>query len=217
MRIALAKLLLEKPSLLLLDEPTNHLDLETRNWLEEYLRTYERAFVLISHDRYFREQTVGKIVELWNKRSHFYVGGYEKYVKQKDERRAQLLSAYKNQRDRIEDLEAFINRFRAQATKAKQVQSRIKELDKIERIELPEEEATIHFTIPQPTPSGRTVIDVKNLTKIYPTKDGGQKVILDNVSFSIERGDRIALVGANGAGEIDADPDAERAGAADLG
>ena len=201
MRIALAKLLLEKPSLLLLDEPTNHLDLETRNWLEEYLKTYERAFVLISHDRYFLEQVVGKIVELWNKRSHFYVGGYEKYVKQKDERRTQLLSAYKNQRDRIEDLEAFINRFRAQATKAKQVQSRIKELDKIERIELPEEEATIHFTIPQPTPSGRTVIDVKNLTKIYPTKDGGQKVILDNVSFSIERGDRIALVGANGAGK----------------
>ncbi len=201
MRIALAKLLLEKPSLLLLDEPTNHLDLETRNWLEEYLKNYERAFVLISHDRYFLDVTVGKIVELWNKRAHFYVGGYEKYVKQKEERRTQLLSAYKNQKDRIDDLEAFINRFRAQATKAKQVQSRIKELEKIERIELPEEEATIHFTIPQPPASGRTVIDVKNLTKIYPTKDGGQKTILDNVSFSIERGDRIALVGANGAGK----------------
>ena len=201
MRIALAKLLLEKPSLLLLDEPTNHLDLETRNWLEEYLKSYERAFVLISHDRYFLDVTVGKIVELWNKRAHFYVGGYERYVKQKDERRTQLLSAYKNQKDRIDDLEAFINRFRAQATKAKQVQSRIKELEKIERIELPEEEATIHFTIPQPPASGRTVIEVKHLTKIYPTKDGGQKTILDDVSFSIERGDRIALVGANGAGK----------------
>ncbi len=201
MRIALAKLLLEKPSLLLLDEPTNHLDLETRNWLEEYLKNYERAFVLISHDRYFLDVTVGKIVELWNKRAHFYVGGYEKFVKQKDERKTQLLSAYKNQRDRIEALEAFINRFRAQATKAKQVQSRIKELEKIERIEIPEEEATIRFTIPQPPASGRTVIDVKHLTKVYPMKDGGTKTILEGVSFSIERGDRIALVGANGAGK----------------
>jgi ATP-binding cassette subfamily F protein 3 len=201
MRIALAKLLLEKPSLLLLDEPTNHLDLETRNWLEEYLKNYDRAFVLISHDRYFLDVTVGKIVELWNKRAHFYVGGYEKFVKQKEERKTQLLSAYKNQRDRIEALEAFINRFRAQATKAKQVQSRIKELEKIERIEIPEEEATIHFTIPQPPASGRTVIDVKHLTKVYPMKDGGTKTILEDVSFSIERGDRIALVGANGAGK----------------
>ena len=201
MRIALAKLLLEKPSLLLLDEPTNHLDLETRNWLEEYLKNYERAFVLISHDRYFLDVTVGKIVELWNKKAHFYVGGYEKFVKQKEERKTQLLSAYKNQRDRIEALEAFINRFRAQATKAKQVQSRIKELEKIERIEIPDEEATIHFTIPQPPASGRTVIDVKHLTKVYPTKDGGTKTILEDVSFSIERGDRIALVGSNGAGK----------------
>ncbi len=201
MRIALAKLLLEKPSLLLLDEPTNHLDLETRNWLEEYLKNYDRAFVLISHDRYFLDVTVGKIVELWNKRAHFYVGGYEKFVKQKEERKTQLLSAYKNQRDRIEALEAFINRFRAQATKAKQVQSRIKELEKIERIEIPNEEATIRFTIPQPPASGRTVIDVKHLTKVYPTKDGGTKTILEDVSFSIERGDRIALVGANGAGK----------------
>ncbi len=202
MRIALAKLLLEKPSLLLLDEPTNHLDLETRNWLEDYLRTYENAFILISHDRYFLDQTVTKITELWNKKSHFYFGGYEKYVKQKEERRAQLLNAYKNQKDRIEDLEAFINRFRYQATKAKQVQSRIKELEKIERIEVPEEEATIHFSIPQPPASGRTVIEVANLTKIYPTRDGlGTKTILEDVSFSIDRGDRIALVGANGAGK----------------
>ncbi len=202
MRIALAKLLLEKPSLLLLDEPTNHLDLETRNWLEDYLRNYENAFILISHDRYFLDVTVNKTTEVWNKRAHFYHGGYEKFVKQKEERRVQLMNAYKNQRERIDDLEAFINRFRYQATKAKQVQSRIKELEKIERIEVPEDEATIHFTIPQPPASGRTVIEVSGLTKVYPTRDGlGQKTILEDVSFQIDRGDRIALVGANGAGK----------------
>src|SRR6201991_1513792 len=201
MRIALAKLLLQKPSLLLLDEPTNHLDLESRNWLENYLRDYEHAFVLISHDRYFLDVTVNKTVEVWNKRMHVYHGNYEKYVTQKEERRSTLMAAYKNQKDRIEALEAFINRFRYQATKAKQVQSRIKELEKIERIEVPEEEATIHFTIPQPPASGRTVIEVQDLTKVYPTPDGGEKTILDNVSFTIERGDRIALVGANGAGK----------------
>jgi ATP-binding cassette, subfamily F, member 3 len=201
MRIALAKLLLQKPSLLLLDEPTNHLDLESRNWLETYLHDYPNAFILISHDRYFLDVTVNKTVEIWNKRMQTYHGNYEKYVTQKEERRTQLMAAYKNQRDRIEALEAFINRFRYQATKAKQVQSRIKELEKIERIEVPEEEATIHFTIPQPPASGRTVIEAQNLTKVYPMPDGGEKLILDNLSFSIERGDRIALVGANGAGK----------------
>jgi ATP-binding cassette subfamily F protein 3 len=130
-----------------------------------------------------------------------YHGNYEKYLVQKDERRTQLMNSYKNQRDRIDALEAFINRFRYQATKAKQVQSRIKELEKIERIEVPEEEATIHFTIPQPPASGRTVIEVSNLSKYYPMPDGGEKKILEDVSFQIDRGDRIALVGANGAGK----------------
>src|ERR1700744_891759 len=136
MRIALAKLLLQKPNLLLLDEPTNHLDLETRNWLEEYLLQYPFAYILISHDRYFLDVTVDRIAEIWNKRVHFYSGNYEKYLAQKQERRDSLVAAYKNQRERIEQLEAFINRFRYQATKAKQVQSRIKELEKIERIEV---------------------------------------------------------------------------------
>ncbi|MGB9258155.1 MAG: ATP-binding cassette domain-containing protein [Candidatus Korobacteraceae bacterium] len=137
MRIALAKLLLSKPNLLLLDEPTNHLDLETRNWLEQYLLQYPFAYVLISHDRYFLDVTVDRIIEIWNKGVHFYSGNYEKYLAQKQERRDSLVAAYKNQRERIEQLEAFINRFRYQATKAKQVQSRIKELEKIERIEIP--------------------------------------------------------------------------------
>ncbi len=196
MRIALAKLLLQKPSLLLLDEPTNHLDLESRNWLEEYLRSYPRAFILISHDRYFLDVTVSKIVEVWNKRAWFYTGGYEKYVTQKTARREQLASDYKSQRDRIEQLEAFITRFRYQATKAKQVQSRVKELEKIERIEVPEDEETIHFSFPQPPSSGRTVCEVSDLAKCY-----GEKQILRNVNFTIERGDRIALVGPNGAGK----------------
>ncbi|MGA3204966.1 MAG: ABC-F family ATP-binding cassette domain-containing protein, partial [Bryobacteraceae bacterium] len=196
MRIALAKLLLEKPNLLLLDEPTNHLDLEARNWLEQYLNNYPFGYVLISHDRYFLDTTVNRTVEVWNKKVWFYSGNYEKYLAQKAERKAQLEAAYKNQRDRVEALEAFINRFRATATKAKQVQSRIKELEKIERIEIPPDEQTIHFSFPQPKPSGRIVAEFKNVQKSY-----GFKHVFSGASFVIERGDRIALVGINGAGK----------------
>ena len=196
MRIALAKLLLQQPNLLLLDEPTNHLDLEARNWLEEYLGEYPHAFVVISHDRYFLDVTVNKIVEIWNKNIHFYPGNYEKYLAQKTQRREQLEAAYRNQRERIEQVEAFISRFRYQATKAKQVQSRIKELERIERIEIPPEERTIHFSFPQPKPSGRIVAEITGLAKSY-----GPKEVFRDVSFMIERGDRIALVGVNGAGK----------------
>src|SRR5229473_7809054 len=196
MRIALAKLLLEKPNMLLLDEPTNHLDLEARNWLEQYLGDYPYAFVLISHDRYFLDVTVNKTVEIWNKGFHFYSGNYEKYLAQKQERSDQLEAAYRNQRERIEQLETFINRFRYQATKAKQVQSRIKELDKIERIELPPEEKTLHFSFPQPRASGRIVAEFRSVAKNY-----GPKLVFSGVNFVIERGERIALVGVNGAGK----------------
>jgi ATP-binding cassette subfamily F protein 3 len=202
MRLALAKLLLQKPNLLLLDEPTNHLDLEARNWLEEYLQNYPNAFLLISHDRYFLDVTVDKIAEIWNKRFWFYTGNYDKFLAQKTQRNEQLTAAYKNQRDRIEQLEMFINRFRYQATKAKQVQSRIKELEKIERIEIPPEEKTIHFSFPQPKASGRIVVEFQGVAKTYPGRNGsGPKEVFRDVSFMIEKGDRIALVGVNGAGK----------------
>ncbi len=200
MRLALAKLLLQKPNLLLLDEPTNHLDLEARNWLEEYFTEYPYAFVLISHDRYFLDITVDKIAEIWNKRFWFYTGNYDKFLSQKTQRNEQLQAAYRNQRDRIEQLEVFINRFRYQATKAKQVQSRIKELEKIERIEVPPEEKTIHFSFPQPKASGRIVAEFEGVAKSYE-KNGVSKEVFRDVSFMIERGDRIALVGVNGAGK----------------
>jgi ATP-binding cassette, subfamily F, member 3 len=202
MRLALAKLLLQKPNLLLLDEPTNHLDLEARNWLEEYLQNYPYTFLLISHDRYFLDVTVDKIAEIWNKRFWFYTGNYDKFLAQKTQRNEQLQAAYKNQRDRIEQLEVFINRFRYQATKAKQVQSRIKELEKIDRIEVPPEEKSIHFKFPQPKASGRIVAEFENVAKRYPGKNGaGEKEVFRDVNFMIERGDRIALVGVNGAGK----------------
>jgi ATP-binding cassette, subfamily F, member 3 len=196
MRLALAKLLLIKPDVLLLDEPTNHLDLEARNWLEQYLKDYPGAFVLVSHDRYFLDVTVNKILEIWNRRAYFYTGNYDKYLQQKAERRDQLQAAYKNQQERIHHLETFINRFRYQATKAKQVQSRIKELDKIARIELPPEEKTIHFKFPQPPASGRMVAEFRAVAKSY-----GEKQVFRDVSFFINRGDRVGLVGVNGAGK----------------
>src|SRR6266852_3962261 len=196
MRIALGKLLLEKPNLLLLDEPTNHLDLEARNWLETYLTNYPNAYVLISHDRYFLDVTVNKIAEIWNKKVWFYTGNYEKYLAQKQQRLETLEAAHRNQQEKVDQLTAFINRFRYTATKAKQVQSRIKELEKMEKIEIPPEEKTIHFSFPQPPASGRAVVEAKDIAKNY-----GAKHVFSKASFVIERGDRIALVGVNGAGK----------------
>ena len=196
MRIALAKLLLEKPNILLLDEPTNHLDLEARNWLEGYLEDYPNAFLLISHDRFFLDVTVTQVIELWNQKVHVYKGNYSKYEVLKVERREQLIAAYRNQKIRIEQLEAFINKFRYQATRAKLVQSRIKELEKIERVQIPPQEKSIHFKFPQPTSSGRIVTELTNVAKSY-----GETKVFDDASLTIEKGDRIALVGVNGAGK----------------
>ncbi|MBI3681844.1 MAG: ABC-F family ATP-binding cassette domain-containing protein [Acidobacteria bacterium] len=196
MRIALAKLLLDKPNLLLLDEPTNHLDLEARNWLEDYLRAYPHAYILISHDRYFLDVTVERLLEIWNKRVWFYPGNYSKYQQLKQERQDHLQAVARNQNERIGQLEAFISRFRYKASKARQVQSRIKELDKIERVEIPLEEETIHFKFPEPKPSGRMVAEFCDVEKRY-----GVNQVFSKTGFVIERGDRIALVGPNGAGK----------------
>ncbi len=146
--------------------PTISISKPATGW-KNISQNYPNAFVLISHDRYFLDVTVNKIAEIWNKRVYFYTGNYDKFLAQKTERNAQLEAAYRNQRDRIEQLEAFINRFRYQATKAKQVQSRIKELEKIERIEIPPDEKTIHFTFPQPKPSGRIVAEFEDVAKSY--------------------------------------------------
>jgi ATP-binding cassette subfamily F protein 3 len=164
--------------------------------LEQYLANYPYAIVLVSHDRYFLDVTVRRILELWNKGLYFYSGGYSRYEEQKTERRAQLAAAFENQQDRIRQLEAFITRFRYTATKAKQVQSRIKEIERMEKIEIPPEEKSVHFRFPQPKASGRVVAQFQKVAKSY-----GDLNVFADVDFYIERGDRVALVGVNGAGK----------------
>ena len=197
MRIALAKLLLGRPGLLLLDEPTNHLDLEARNWLEEYLSAYPHAVILVSHDRFFLDAVVTRITEIGMRTLTDYVGNYSAYLKERDARMELLRQRKKEQDDEIERMQAFINRFRYQATKAAQVQSRIKMLDKIVPIEIPPERKRVHFSFPACAKSGRTVLDLRDVSKSY----GDAAASSRGVSLHIERGDRIALVGPNGAGK----------------
>jgi len=196
MRIALAKLLLARPNLLLLDEPTNHLDLPARNWLEEYLATYPGSVVLVSHDRYFLDATVKRITEVGLRTLTDYHGNYSHYVVEHEARMERLREAHRRQTEEIEKSEAFINRFRYQATKARQVQSRIKMLDKVERIEIPPVRKKIRFKFPDAPKPGRVVLELKGARKAY-----GDNVVLDHVDLMIERGDRIGLVGPNGAGK----------------
>ena len=196
MRIALAKLLLARPNLLLMDEPTNHLDLPARNWLEEYLADYPGSVVLVSHDRYFLDATVKRITEVGLKTLSDYHGNYSHYLREHSARMERLRESHRRQSEEIEKAEVFINRFRYTATKARQVQSRIKQLDKVERIEIPPERKKIHFQFPEAKRPGRVVLELKGARKVY-----GDNVVLRHVDLLIERGDRIALVGPNGAGK----------------
>ncbi|MGE3274191.1 MAG: ABC-F family ATP-binding cassette domain-containing protein [Vicinamibacterales bacterium] len=196
MRLALAKLLLSQPDLLLLDEPTNHLDLEARNWLESYLAGYPHAVILVSHDRYFLDAVVTRIADLALRTITDYHCNYSQYLVQREERMDRLREAKRKQDEEIARVTAFIDRFRYKATKAAQVQSRVKMLEKIERIEVPPERKRIHFQFPAAAKSGRVVLELKDARKAY---DG--RVILDHVDLIVERGDRIALVGHNGAGK----------------
>src|SRR5207302_2183630 len=196
MRLALAKLLLGQPNLLLLDEPTNHLDLEARNWLETYLIDYPHAVILVSHDRFFLDAVVTRIADLTLRTLTDYVGNYTDYVVEHHARIEALRKAKREQDEEVARVKLFIDRFRYQATKASQVQSRIKMLDKVVPIEVPPERKKIHFTFPACAKSGRTVIELKHARKAY-----GELVVFNDLDVHIERGDRIALVGHNGAGK----------------
>ncbi len=196
MRIALARLLLGQPGLLLLDEPTNHLDLDARNWLEEYLNGYPHAVILVSHDRFFLDAVVTRIADLTLGTITDYHTNYSGYLVEHRERIEALRKAKREQDEEVARIKLFIDRFRYQATKASQVQSRIKLLEKIVPIEVPPERPTIHFTFPSCARSGRTVLELKRVHKRY-----GPLTVFDDVSLHVERGDRIAVVGPNGAGK----------------
>jgi ATP-binding cassette subfamily F protein 3 len=197
MRAHLARLLVMEPDLLLLDEPTNHLDLESLVWFQEYLRNYAGAILMISHDREFLNQLVGSIVEIAHRRLNRYRGNWDKYVLEKVAREEQQLSAYKNQQKEIAALQEFADRFRAKASKASQAQSKLKQIDRMEKIEAPlSSEKTVHMRMPQPARSGSRVISLKNVDHAY-----GDLVVYRGLNFEAERGQRTVLVGPNGAGK----------------
>ncbi len=197
MRIELAKLLLQRPSIFLLDEPTNHLDIESIQWLEEYLRTYNGAVLLISHDRAFLDNVTTRTIELSLGHIYDYKVPYSKFVELRAERRQQQLAAYENQQKLIEKTEEFIEKFRYKPTKSNQVQSRIKQLERLDRIEVEEEDlATLNIKFPPAPRSGQIVAEIKEVGKSF-----GEKRIFSGAEFTIERGQKIALVGRNGEGK----------------
>ena len=196
MRIALAKLLIRKPDLLLLDEPTNHLDLESVKWLEGFLRGYDGAVVVVSHDRAFMDNMVDRVAEIDAGRLELYKGNYSAYLKQRDERIERLRQQAERQAEEIAHMEAFIEKFRYKPTKAKQVQDRVKKLEKIERIVVPQEKKTVHFNFVQPPRTGDMVVRCSGVVKYF-----GEKHVYDGLDLSLYRGEKVALVGPNGAGK----------------
>lgn len=205
MRAVLAKMLLKQPDVLMLDEPTNHLDIDSIEWLEQYLKTYDGAVVIVSHDRYFLNRMVNQIAELRNKRIFTYTGNYDDFEVQRQEQVEQQQREFEAQQKEIADTERFIERFRYKATKAKQVQSREKALEKLDRIEAPDSSGKrMAFRFPDPPQAGKVVMEIKNLKKTYPAPDGSGgkvRVFTEGQQLHVERGDKIALIGPNGAGK----------------
>jgi ATP-binding cassette subfamily F protein 3 len=197
MRAHLARLLVQEPDLLLLDEPTNHLDLESLVWLQQYLTNYSGGILMISHDREFLNNLVGAIVEIAHRRLHRYRGNWDSYVEQKAAREVQHLAAYKNQQREIASLQLFVDRFRAKVSKASQAQSKLKQIERMEKIAAPTaREKTVHFRFPQPVRSGQRVITLQDVDHAY-----GDLVVYRGLNFQAERGQRTVLVGPNGAGK----------------
>ncbi|KQS33430.1 ATP-binding cassette domain-containing protein [Dyadobacter sp. Leaf189] len=197
MRVMLAKLLLQKPSLLMLDEPTNHLDLPSIQWVEKYVQSYEGAVIVVSHDRQFLDNTIDTTIEVSGGKLIYYAGNYSYYLEEKEERNEIQRGAYENQQAKIRQTERFIERFKAKATKSRQVQSRVKALDRMEVVDaVVDENAKVHFRFQFTTQPGRHVFQLEDASKAY-----GEKVILDSTNISMERGDKIALIGANGRGK----------------
>ena len=196
MRIALAKVLLESPDIMLLDEPTNYLDLEARVWLEDFINSYKGGVVVVSHDRSFLDSTVNEIYELFNGRMNRYKGNYSEYEKRRSKELESLIERYKQQQEEIARVEFFIRRFRYQATKAKQVQSRIKYLESLPRIEIPESLKKMHFSFPAPPHSGNDVLILSDVSKAY-----GDNHVINHLDFFANRGEKIVFAGKNGAGK----------------
>lgn len=196
MRIALAKILISQNDILLMDEPTNHLDIDSLNWLISFLKSYRGALIVVSHDKNFVNQVTDKTLEIYLGKFYTFKGDYDSYLKFKEERDAQAIHHYELQQKKIKETEKFIERFRYKATKARQVQSRIKQLEKLELVELPESKNEIEIKFPTPVQSGRTPIQLIGISKSY-----GEKTVLKNVDLTIERRDKIAFVGPNGAGK----------------
>ncbi len=201
MRVALAKVLLEKPDILLLDEPTNYLDLEARTWLEQWLREFPGGFLLVSHDRFFLDETITEVYELFSGVLHRYPGNYTHYEQVRHAELESLIARYELQQEQIRKLEDFVRRFRYKPTKAAQAQERLKQLEKMERIEIPESMKKIRFRFPPAPHAGRIVLSLEHVSRSYPSKNGPDRVVLDGLNLVVETGDHLVVTGRNGAGK----------------